>query len=112
MAGALTTTNNTANAILVRNATSAALPSITTGSTGTTPIGVGDISGAVTQAGGTAINTGTLSGNTTGAVLLTNANTIPALGAFTSASFALTNTLPIVNTGALNMSGNASFDAG
>ena len=87
LAGSLTTTSNTATAATVKDATTVALPAITTGATGTTTIGAGDISGAVTQSGTTVISTGTLTGSTTGTVTLGNANTIPTVGAFTSTGF-------------------------
>src|SRR6185295_11977239 len=91
MAGALSTTSNAANAMTVQNATAVVLPAITTGATGTTTIGVnGDITGAVTQNGSTAISTGTLAGSTSGTVTLTNGISIASLGNFaTNGSFSL-----------------------
>jgi filamentous hemagglutinin family protein len=100
MAGALTTTSNTVTAVTVQNATTVGLPAITTGATGTTTIGAGDISGAVTQ-GSTTISTGTLIGNTSGSVLLANANTVPTVGAFTSNGFIFNDADPLSVAGAL-----------
>jgi filamentous hemagglutinin family protein len=105
MAGSLTTTSNTATAATVKDATTVALPAITTGATGTTTIGAGDVSGAVTQSGATAISTGTLAGSTAGTVTLDNGNTIPTVGAFTSAGFTL-------DDGALNITGALAGGAG
>jgi filamentous hemagglutinin family protein len=84
MAGSLATTSNTATAVTVRNATTVALSAITTGPTGTTTIGVADISGAVTQSGATIINTGTLRANTGSSVTLANNNNVVRLGAITA----------------------------
>ncbi|MDP1590014.1 MAG: hypothetical protein Q8M07_19835, partial [Prosthecobacter sp.] len=85
LAGTLTTTNNTATAVRVIDATTTSLGNITTGATGTVVLGEagGDnLSGAVTQTG--AINTGTLVGNTGSTVVLGGSNTVASLGAFTS----------------------------
>jgi hypothetical protein len=83
-------------AITVRNATTAALGNLITGATGTTTLGVGaDISGAVTQTAATAINTGTLTASTGGAITLDKANTITNLGAVTrGGAFTLNDTGP------------------
>ena len=76
----LTTTSNGANAIAVRNATTVALGNLSTGASGTTTIGIGaDVTGAVTQPGGT-ITTGTLLVSTAGPVTLGGANSIANLG--------------------------------
>jgi filamentous hemagglutinin family protein len=101
MAGALQTSSNGASAALIRNATTVALPAISTGTSGTTTIGAGDISAAVTQSGTTLISTGTLSGNTTGTVDLGNANAIGSLGSFSSTSLTLNDTQPLSLTAAL-----------
>ncbi|MGH8217747.1 MAG: filamentous hemagglutinin N-terminal domain-containing protein [Steroidobacteraceae bacterium] len=97
MAGALTTTNGTATAVTVRNATAVVLPGISTGAAGTTTIGVaGDVTGAVSQSGSTVIDTGTLTGSTSGVVNLgTHANSIPTLGAFASHGLTLNDTVPL-----------------
>ena len=103
LAGALTTTSNTATAATIRNATTVALANVTTGATGTTTLGVlADITGAVTQTG--IINTGTLAGSTAGSVMLAGANTLTNLGAFTSGAGLTVNdsTLGLNVTGAVN----------
>jgi filamentous hemagglutinin family protein len=100
MAGALTTTSSSLTAVTVQNASTVALPAITTGSGGTTTIGAGDITGAVTQSGSTAISTGTLTGDTQGTVSLGNA-TIPTVAAFTSAGFTLNDNDAVSITGAV-----------
>jgi hypothetical protein len=107
LAGALTTTNTTANAVQIIDATTLALPNITTAAAGTVTLGgaAGDnLSGAVTQNGTTVINTGTLTGNTGGTVTLTNNNTITNLGTFTSnGNFTLNDiTGGLVLAGAIN----------
>src|SRR5258708_26226945 len=81
MAGGTTTTSNGVWGTRMLNATSVALPGISTAATGTTVIGAGDISGPVTQSGTTAISTGTLTANTGGSVTLSNSKPIPLLGA-------------------------------
>ncbi|MEO8523108.1 MAG: filamentous hemagglutinin N-terminal domain-containing protein, partial [Caldimonas sp.] len=98
----LTTASNAANAITVRNATTAALGNLTTGATGTTTLGVGgDITGAVTQTAATAITTGALTGNTAGAVTLGLSNAVATLGPFaTNGAFTLNDA-----GGGLNVAG-------
>jgi hypothetical protein len=103
MAGELETTSNSTSAVTVRNATTVALPGITTGANGgTTTIGAGDITGAVSQSGSTVISTGTLVGDTSGTVTLTNANVLPTLGTFTSNGLSLNDEDPIALTGVVN----------
>ena len=102
LAGALTTGSDSTTAVIVRNVTTVALPSITTGTSGTTTIGAGDITGTVSQSGSTAIATGTLTGDTSGTVTLTNANTLPNLGAFTHNGRGLDDEDPLAINGALN----------
>ncbi len=85
LAGTLTTTNQTALAVRVIDATSVTLSNITTGVAGTVVLGEagGDsLSGAVTQTG--VINAGTLTGNTRSDVVLGGNNTVVNLGIFTS----------------------------
>ncbi len=101
MAGALKTSSNGATAALIRNATTVALPAISTGASGTTTIGAGDISAAVTQSGSTTISTGTLIGSTTGSVDLGNANSIGSLGSFSSTALTVNDTQPLTLTAAL-----------
>ena len=101
LAGALTTGSDSSTAVMVRNATTVALPSITTGTSGTTTIGAGDITGAVSQSSATVIATGTLTGNTSGPVSLADANAIPALGSFTSDGLSLNDLDPMSITGAI-----------
>jgi len=85
LAGALTTTNNTSVAIIIKDASTVSLGNITTGATGFVTLGgatTDNLTGAVTQTG--VINTGTLIGNTASDVTLLGVNTIANLGAFTS----------------------------
>ena len=99
--GTLTTTSNSSAAVTIRDADSVAFAGITTGSTGTTTLGVsGQAVNAVTQTG--ALVTGTLAGNS-GQVTLTNAsNEVAFLGPYTSSSaFALKD-----STGGLTFSGD------
>ena len=109
LAGAITTTSNTATAVKLLNASTAALGNISTGATGTTTLGVAGntISGAVTQTG--SINTGTLVGVTGNTVNLSGSNTLTNLGSFTSGgAFTLSDSSGGLNlTGALN-SGSAT----
>jgi hypothetical protein len=105
LAGVLTTTSNSATAVKVHNASTVALSNVTAGATGTVVIGVADITGAVTQTG--VINTGTLTGNTTNAVTLTNANVLTNLGAFTSTGLNVTD-----STGGLTVGGAVNSGAG
>ncbi len=102
LTGALTTTNDTATAVRVIDATTATLGNITTGAAGTVVLGEagGDnLNGAVTQTG--AINAGTLTGNTGSTVALGGNNTVANLGTFTSnGTFTFNDT-----TGGLNVTG-------
>jgi hypothetical protein len=102
LAGALTTTSNTATAVTVRHATTVALGNVTTGGTGTTTLGVGsDITGAVTQTG--VITTGTLTGSTTSSVTLAGNNVLTNLGAFASNGLNVNDSAGGLNvTGAVN----------
>jgi filamentous hemagglutinin family protein len=109
LAGALTTTNETATAVRVVDATTASLGNITTGAAGTVVLGEagGDnLSGAVTQTG--AINAGTVVGNGGNTVTLDGSNTVVNLGAWTSAdAFVFKDT-----TGGLNVTGNVVTNGG
>jgi hypothetical protein len=109
LAGALTTTNNTATAVRIIDSTTAALGNITTGGGGTVTVGeaAGDnITGAVIQTG--VINAGTLIGNTGSTVVLGGLNQLANLDAFTSnGGFTLNN----ATGGGLNVTGAVS-DAG
>ncbi|QNK01847.1 autotransporter-associated beta strand repeat-containing protein [Dyella telluris] len=82
-----------------------------------TDLGIGNITGtssvalsstgALTEAGTGKISTATLTGNVSGAATLTSAlNSISALGNFTAGS------LSLVNSGALNVSGNVNVGTG
>ena len=105
LAGTLTTTNETATAVRVIDATTASLGNITTGAAGMVVLGEADgdnVSGAVTQTG--AINAGTLTGNTGGTVTLDGGNTVTNLGAFTSAGAFTFNDA----AGGLNVTGSVT----
>jgi len=69
--GSLTTTNATASAITLQNATTIGLGNITATS-GTLVLGAGNVSGAVTQNSGTAIQANTLTANTSNSINLGN----------------------------------------
>jgi filamentous hemagglutinin family protein len=100
----LTTTSNAAGAITVRHATTTNLGNLTTGTTGTTTLGVAaDITGAVTQTAATAINTGTLTASTAGAITLDKNNVIADLGAVTrGGAFTLNDTSGLTLTGSVS----------
>jgi filamentous hemagglutinin family protein len=109
MAGTLTTTNATANAVTIRNATTAAIGNIIANGAGAVVrLGVGqDITGALSQNLGTLISANTLEGSTAGTVTLANANAINTLGAFTSNGFSLRDT-----AGGLSVAGTVDAGAG
>jgi len=70
---------------------------------GTMRIGTGDITSTVAQNGGTVLNVGTLTGNTTSSVNLNSTtNSIPTLGAFavTGGDFTLVDSSALTVTGA------------
>lgn len=104
--GELTTTSASANAVNLQNATTIALGSVTA-KIGTLNLGTaGNITGEVSQNGGTAIQVNTLTGNTGGAVILTGQNQISNLGPFTAnGAFRLTNLGNLAVTGTLSTSG-------
>jgi hypothetical protein len=96
----LTTTNSSATAVDLQNATTVALGNVTAAS-GTLRIGTGNVTGAVTQTAATLLDVSTLIGGTTNTVTLMNSNTIANLGAFTTnGAFTLNDT-----TGGLNVTG-------
>lgn len=109
LAGTLTTTNETATAVRIIDATTAQLGNITTGAAGTVVLGGagGDnLSGAVTQTG--AVNAGTVAGNGGSTVTLDGSNTVVNLGAWQSAdAFVFRDT-----SGGLNVTGNLETNAG
>jgi filamentous hemagglutinin family protein len=109
LAGTLTTTNETATAVRIIDATTAQLGYITTGAAGTVVLGGagGDnLSGAVTQTG--AINAGTVAGNGGSTVTLDGRNLVVNLGAWQSAdAFVFKDT-----SGGLNVTGNVETNAG
>lgn len=109
LAGTLTTTNDTATAVRIIDATTAKLGNITTGAAGTVVLGEADgdqLSGAVTQTG--AINAGTVTGNTGSTVTLDGSNTVVNLGDWQSAGdFVFKDT-----TGGLNVTGNVETRGG
>jgi hypothetical protein len=98
--GTLTTTNNTAVALTIRNATTVTLGNINAvgGAAAVVTLGLGDITGLVAQTAATTLNATTVSANTTSTITLGNlTNTVAQLdpvtrgGAFTLAdSVALT----------------------
>ena len=95
LAGTLTTTSNSATAVVVRDATTAALGNISAanGRVVLGQAGVNNLSGAVTQNAGTAITAASLSAVGGGAVTLANANQIGTLaGATAAGGFTLNNT--------------------
>lgn len=86
--GALTTTNATATAVRILDATNVQLANITTGAGGTVTLGTAGadtLSGAVTQLAGSVITAGTLVSDT-GSAVLNNANLVGTLGANTAAN--------------------------
>jgi hypothetical protein len=103
--GTLTTTSNSATAVTIRDADSVAFAGITTGSTGTTSLGVtGQPINAVTQTG--ALVTGTLAGNSGQVTLNNSSNQVTFLGPYTSSSaFALKD-----STGGLTFAGDVQTD--
>jgi hypothetical protein len=114
LTGALTTTNTSATAIVIKNASTVSLGNITTGGgLGTVTLGgatTDNLTGAVTQTG--VINTETLIGNTSAAVTLLGANTLTNLGAFTSGTggFSLNDLGGLTVTGTVsNISGTVSI---
>jgi len=109
LVGALATTNDTAAAVRIIDATTVSVGNITTGATGTVTLGgaAGDnLSGAVKQTG--IINAGTVVGNTGSTVDLDGNNTVAALGAFkTNGNFSFNDT-----TGGLNVTGSVETRGG
>jgi filamentous hemagglutinin family protein len=109
LAGTLTTTNETATAVRIIDATTTRLGNITTGAAGVVLLGGngGDnLSGAVTQAG--AINAGTVTGNGGSTVTLDGSNTVVNLGEWKSAdAFVFKDT-----GGGLNVTGNVETNGG
>ena len=99
----LMTTNATAAALTIRDASGVVLGTLSTGAAGTTRLGVGtDISGAVTQSAGAVLRTGTLTASTAGAITLDQTNQIASLGAVrTGGAFTLIDSL----SGGLNVIG-------
>ncbi|MGA2614835.1 MAG: FlgD immunoglobulin-like domain containing protein [Spirochaetia bacterium] len=107
----LTTTNNSATAVTLRNATTAALGDITA-SSGTVVLGTAalPVSGAISQTGVTTINAATLTVDSSAVVMvtLTNANSIANLGTVThGGAFSLTDSASLTVVGAVG-SGGAS----
>jgi hypothetical protein len=110
LTGALTTTNNTSAAIIIKDASTLSLGNITTGATGFVTLGgatTDNLTGAVTQTG--VINTGTLIGNTASDVTLLGVNTIANLGVFTSTG---TDGFSLNDLGGLTVSGNVNNTSG
>ncbi|MFN0077375.1 MAG: beta strand repeat-containing protein [Prosthecobacter sp.] len=109
LAGELKTTNGTASAVRVIDATTASLGNITTGAAGTVVLGeagADNLSGAVTQTG--AIDAGTLTGNGGSTVTLDGSNKVVNLGPLTSVdAFVFNDT-----TGGLNVTGNVETRGG
>jgi len=94
------TSTNAGTAIDIQNATTVKNSNLTATS-GTINIGAAaNLTGAVTQNGGTVISANSLTGSTATAVTLGNANTVTNLGAFGS-----NGTFTFNNAGALNVSG-------
>ncbi len=96
LGGTLTTTSGSGTAVVLQDATTAALGNINTAVGGTVALGLAgmdNLSGDVTQNGGTTVNTGTLKVNSGGAVTLNNNNTIGTLGSASAAgAFSLNDT--------------------
>ncbi|HET6450729.1 MAG TPA: hypothetical protein VFI08_05425, partial [Spirochaetia bacterium] len=112
--GTLTTTNATASAVLIRNATTVALGNISAAAAGAVlKIGSADVSGAVSQNSNTGISAATVQLNTSGSVSLvptgTGTNSISNLGASTtSAALSLTTSAGLAVIGAV-ASGNTAI---
>ncbi|MCE9630525.1 MAG: hypothetical protein K8S94_07390, partial [Planctomycetia bacterium] len=119
-AGALTTTSNSATAVVIQDATTVSLGTITTGATGTLRLGYGDvyavnadrITGLVTQTG--VITTGTLTGCVAAGASLTANNAISKVSGLTSCSdnigsFTLNDTGGITIATFTNNKGASSF---
>ena len=105
LAGTLTTTNASADAVRLVDAGPAQLGTIATGAGGTVTLGgaAGDsLSGAVTQNAGSTISAGALAGNVGGSARLINANTIGTLAGFAANGFALRTTSGLTVTGPVN----------
>ncbi|MBA3661987.1 MAG: filamentous hemagglutinin N-terminal domain-containing protein [Gammaproteobacteria bacterium] len=98
--GTLTSSNATTSAIQLANASTIALGNISAASGGLV-LGVGNVSGAVTQNASTTLAVNSLSANTSSSINLGNTpNTIASLGAITRGG-----ALTINNTGALSVNG-------
>jgi hypothetical protein len=110
LTGALTTTNNTSAAIIIKDASTVSIGDITTGATGFVTLGgatTDNLTGAVTQTG--VINIGTLTGNTAGDVTLLGGNTITNLGTFTSTG---TSGFSLSDLGGLTVTGTVTNTSG
>ncbi len=121
LAGALTTTSNANNAVVIQDSTTVSLGAITTGATGTLRLGYGDgysdkdngdrISGLVTQTG--VITAGTLTGYVAAGATLTAANAIGTISGLTSSrlsgNFTLSNTVNLLVYTFTNQWGNSAF---
>ncbi|MFM9009291.1 MAG: beta strand repeat-containing protein, partial [Planctomycetota bacterium] len=121
LTGALTTTSNAGNAIVIQDATTVSLGAITTGATGTLRLGYGDgfsdkdngnrISGLVTQTG--VVTAGTLTGYVAAGATLTAANAIGTIDTLTSSrlggNFTLSNTGGLLVSSFTNQWGNSTF---
>jgi filamentous hemagglutinin family protein len=107
--GAITTTSNSATAVTIEDTAALSVKTITTGSTGTVTLGAAGFTvGAITQASGGVITTGTLTGLSTSSVSLNRANAISKLGAFTSSgNFTLNNTTALTQTAATTLDAGA-----
>lgn len=109
LAGALMTTNGTAAAVRIIDATTASLGAISTGAAGSVVLGEAEgdnLSGSVTQTG--AIHAGTVVGNTGNSVTLNGNNSVSNLGAFTSTgAFVFNDTMD-----GLNVTGNVETRGG
>jgi hypothetical protein len=80
----LTTSNATASAVTIQNATTVALGNITAANAGATlTLGAGNISGAITQTAATVLNVDTVTANTSSSINLGLSNTINTLGTIT-----------------------------
>ena len=108
LAGALSTTSNANNAVVIQDATTVSLGAITTGGTGTLRLGYGDgftdknngdrITGLVTQTG--IVTAGTLTGSVAAGATLTAANAIGTIQNLTACSD-LTGNFSLSDTGSL-----------
>ncbi len=108
LAGLLTTTNASATAVVIRDATTAAIGNVTATS-GTLVLGQsgGDnLSGAITQTSGTTVSVNTLASNAGASLTLTNNNSIGSISTITAGgNVSIRDTAGDLNLGSVTATG-------